>query len=98
LPVNVTKTLDGLSPIILTKLAMGLHFNEVKIEAFGPGNALLATYKLKTTFVVSDIVGGSTMSLTEQVVFVFGILESDIDVNGTAVHSCWNQITNSQCP
>lgn len=37
------------------------------------------------------------MSLTEQVVFVFGRLESDIDVNGTTVHSCWNQMTNTSC-
>ena len=96
-PLIVTKMLDGLSVVLLTHMSSGQHFSEVKIEAFGPGNALLATYRFKSAFVVADIVGSSTMSLTEQVTLVFGILESDINVDGTVVHSCWNQITNTSC-
>lgn len=96
-PLKVTKMLDGLSVVLLTHMSTGTHFSEVKIEAFGPGNALLATYRFKTAFVVADLVGSSIMSLTEEATLVFGILESDIEVNGTTVHSCWNQITNTDC-
>ena len=97
-PLNVTKMIDGLSPITLTRLANGDHFNEVKVEVFGAGHVLLATYRFKTAFVTSDLIGANTMSLEEQVTFVFGILEADINVNGVVVHSCWNQITNEACP
>ena len=97
-PLKVTKMLDSLSVVLLTHMSSGQHFDEVKIEAFGPGNVLLATYRLKTAFVIADLVGSSTMSLTEEVTLVFGTLESDIEVNGTTVHSCWNQITNTSCP
>jgi type VI protein secretion system component Hcp len=96
-PLNVTKMLDGFSVLLLTRLANGNHFTEVKIEAFGPGNALLATYKFGTAFVLLDLVGSSTMSLVEQVQFTFGQLESDINVNGTVVHSCWDSINNRAC-
>jgi type VI protein secretion system component Hcp len=96
-PLNVTKMLDGFSVLLLTRLANGQHFPEVKIEVFGPGDVLLATYRFGPAFVVSDLVGSSTMSLTEQVTFVFGRLESEINVDGTLVHSCWDSVTNRAC-
>jgi type VI protein secretion system component Hcp len=96
-PLTVTKMLDSLSIVLLTHLANGNHFKEVKIEVFGAGNVLIATYKLKTAFVTGDVVGGESMSLTEQTTFVFGVLESDVTVGGTTFHSCWNQITNASC-
>jgi len=96
-PLHVTKMLDGLSVLLLTHLANGQHFKEVKIEVFDAG-ALIATYRLHTAFVTSDIVGGSSMSLSEEVVFAFGELESDVVFGGTTYHSCWNAITNTSCP
>ena len=97
-PFKVTKMIDSTSVLLLTHMASGQHFKEVKIEVFGAGNALLATYTLGIAFVTSDVVGGESMSLTEDVVFVFGQLESDVIIGGTAFHSCWNQITNTSCP
>lgn len=96
-PLNVTKMLDGMSPVLLTHLASGNHFKEVKIEVFGAGNVLIATYKFKTAFVTSDLIGGESMSLSEQVIFVFGILESEVNVGGASAHTCWNQMTNHSC-
>lgn len=96
-PLSVTKTLDSASAMLLTHMATGRHFAEVKIEVFGAGNALLATYTFETAFVTSDIVGGESMSLSEQVVFVFGTLESDINVGGSTFHSCWDSVLNKAC-
>ena len=96
-PLNVTKMLDGMSPVLLTHMASGNHFKEVKIEVFGAGNVLIATYKFKTAFVTSDLVGGESMSLSEQVIFVFGILESDVTIGGASYHTCWDQIQNRSC-
>ena len=89
--------LDGASMLLLTSMATGQHFKEVKIEVFGAGNTLLATYKFGTVFVTSDIVGGESMSLTEEAVFAFGKLESDINVGGGTFSSCWDQVTNRSC-
>jgi len=97
-PLKVTKMLDGMSPVLLSHMATGNHFKEVKIEVFGAGNVLLATYRFKTAFVTSDLIGGESMSLSEQVIMVFGILESDVNVGGVSVHTCWDQITNTSCP
>ena len=96
-PLTVTKMLDSTSALLLTHMSTGAHFSEVKIEVFGAGNALIATYKLKTAFVTSDIVGGASMSLSEEVVFVFGVLESDVNFGGGTFHSCWDQVTNKAC-
>ena len=96
-PLNVTKMLDSMSGVLLTHLASGEHFREVKIEVFGAGNALLATYRFRTAFVTSDLIGGESMSLTEQASFVFGVLESDISVGGASFHTCWDQINNRSC-
>lgn len=96
-PLTVTKMLDSASVLLLTHMASGNHFKEVKIEVFGAGNALLATYKFGTAFVTSDLVGGESMSLTEDVVFVFGQLESEVNVGGSTFQSCWNQILNRSC-
>ena len=97
-PLKVTKMLDSISALLLTHMASGAHFKEVKIEVFGAGDTLLATYRLHTAFVTSDVVGGSSMSLAETVVFVFGSLESDVTLGGVTYHSCWDQITNTSCP
>ena len=96
-PLTVTKMLDSASALVLTHMATGRHFSEVKIEVFSAGSVPLATYKFKTAFVTSDIVGGEAMSLTEQAVFVFGILESDVTVGGSTFHSCWDQVLNRSC-
>lgn len=97
-PLKVTKMLDSASVLLLTHMATGNHFKEVKIDVFGPGNTLIATYKFGTVFVTSDLVGGASMSLTEDVIFVFGQLESDVNIGGSTFHTCWNQITNTSCP
>lgn len=96
-PLKVTKMLDSVSVLLLTHMASGQHFKEVKIEVFGAGNVLLATYKFGTVFVTSDIVGGASMSLTEDAIFAFGKLQSDVNVGGSTFNSCWDQISNSSC-
>lgn len=97
-PLLVTKKLDALSIPLLKRLANGGHFEEVKLEVFGPGNTLIATYKFHTAFVTADVIGGSSMTLTEDVTFVFGALESDVLVDGVPYHSCWDSVTNRACP
>ena len=96
-PLNVTKMLDGLSVLLLTKLSRGEQLNEIKIDAFGPDGAPLATYKFREAMVVADLVGASTMSLLEQVTLTFHILESDVYVGGTTFHSCWDTFRNKAC-
>lgn len=96
-PLTVTKMLDAASPLLLSHMATGHHFTEVKIEVFSANNAPLATYKFKTAFVTSDLVGGESMSLSEQVIFVFGKLESDITVGGSTAHTCWDSVQNKAC-
>jgi type VI protein secretion system component Hcp len=55
--IEVTKTLDGTSPALLTRVAQGQAIPEVTIHLFAPGSTtVVATYLLETVSVVSDAV------------------------------------------
>ena len=96
--LNVTKFIDGLSVPLLKALALGQHFNFVKIEVFEVGSPTpFATYTFSLVFVTADQVGSNVNQLNESVSFVFGKIESSIILNGTTFNSCFDIQSNSNC-
>jgi type VI protein secretion system component Hcp len=96
--LNVTKFLDGMSVQLLSAAATGKHIKDVKIEVFQIGNGTpFATYTFQDAQVTADLFGSSQKALSEQVSFDFAKIISDITINGTTFHSCFDIKNNLTC-
>jgi len=96
--LNVSKMIDGDSVPLLKATATGQHLTKVTIDVFNIGDREpFATYQFEDVFVVSSVFGGSLSSVSEQVAFNFAKITSDIDVNGTLFHSCFDIARNMSC-
>lgn len=86
----VTKMLDGLSLPLLTAASKGTVLPELDITVFEIGkSAPFAIYEFTNVTVTADLLGSSVTALNEQVSFNYETIKSDIIVNGTLFHSCY---------
>jgi type VI protein secretion system component Hcp len=96
--LNVSKMVDAMSVPLLKAAALGTHFSSVVIEVSNVGSAVpFATYTFGTVFVTADTLGSNTASVAESVAFEFGRITSDVTLNGSAFHSCFDVISNVSC-
>jgi len=96
--LNVSKMVDAMSVPLLKAAALGTHFTSVVIEVSNAGSATpFATYTFGTVFVSSDVLGSNADTVAESVAMEFGRITSDIVLNGTSFHSCFDVATNSPC-
>jgi type VI protein secretion system component Hcp len=96
--LNVSKMVDAMSVPLLKAAALGTHFSSVVIEVSNVGSAVpFATYTFGTVFVTADTLGSNTESVAETVAFEFGRITSDVTLNGSAFHSCFDVIGNTSC-
>lgn len=96
--LNVNKMVDGLSVPLLRASALGTHFATVTIDVTQVGSSTpFAVYTFGTVFVEADSIGSSTDTLAESVSFVFAKITSDVTLNGTTFHSCFDVTTNAGC-
>lgn len=96
--LNVSKMVDAMSVPLLKAAALGTHFASVVIEVSNVGSSVpFATYTFGTVFVTADTLGLNTESVAENVSFEFGRITSDVTLNGTAFHSCFDVIGNTSC-
>lgn len=96
--LNVSKMIDAMSVPLLRAAATGSHMATVVIDVSNVGSAApFATYTFGNVFVASDVVGSSTDSVSESVSFEFGRITSDVIVNGTPFHTCFDVVTNTTC-
>jgi len=94
----VTKMLDGLSLPLLSAAATGMHLKNVEIDVFDVGSSIpFATYVFEDVIVTADLIGSSQTALNEQVSFNYAKITSDITVNGTTFHSCYDLSLAKSC-
>ena len=98
--LNILKMVDALSVPVLSALASGEHIPQVVLTVYdlsGGGRVVIGNYTFEQVFVESDQISAGGSTLAESVSFAYGKITSDVTLNGTTYHSCWNVVTNASC-